>query len=140
MHAPIRAESGDAVQQADRDHPEQDAPGAAVDGPGGQVAGRGGVAVRSDAQSATFRPRVAEDLTGPRQTRWRRAASRGRALAGRPAVRHLVLLASYVAAGVAVTLEVWPDMIHAFPMFYPQVPASRQATEHAGAFMRRHMG
>jgi acetyl esterase/lipase len=44
------------------------------------------------------------------------------------------------AAGVAVTLEVWPDMIHAFPMFYPQVAASRRATEHAGAFMRRHMG
>ncbi len=44
------------------------------------------------------------------------------------------------AAGVAVTLEVWPDMIHAFPMFFPQVAASRRATEHAGAFMRRHMG
>jgi len=44
------------------------------------------------------------------------------------------------AAGVAVTLEVWPDMIHAFPMFFPQVAASRRATEHAGAFMRRYMG
>jgi len=44
------------------------------------------------------------------------------------------------AAGVAVTLEVWPDMIHAFPMFFPQVAASREATEHAGAFMRRHLG
>ena len=73
----------------------------AVDEPGGQVAGRGGVAVRSDAQTATSVPRIAEDLTGPRQTRWRRAASQGRT----PAVRHLVLLACYVAAGVAVT---WP--------------------------------
>ena len=105
MHAPIRAESGDAVQQADRDHPEQDAPGVAVDEPGGQVAGHGGVAVRSDAERAASVPRVAEHLTGPRQTRWRRAASRGRTLAGRRFVRHLVLLACYVAAGVAVT---WP--------------------------------
>jgi acetyl esterase/lipase len=44
------------------------------------------------------------------------------------------------AAGVAVSLEIWPDMIHAFPMFFPQVAASRRATEHAGTFMRRHMG
>ena len=42
------------------------------------------------------------------------------------------------AAGVAVTLEVWPEMIHAFPMFFPRVAASRQATAGAGAFMRRH--
>jgi acetyl esterase/lipase len=41
------------------------------------------------------------------------------------------------AAGVAVTLEVWPDMIHAFPMFFPRVAASRRATAGAGAFMRR---
>lgn len=43
------------------------------------------------------------------------------------------------AAGVPVTLEVWPDMIHAFPMFFPQVAASRRATEQAGAFLRRHL-
>ena len=42
------------------------------------------------------------------------------------------------AARVPVTLEVWPDMIHAFPMFFPRVAASRQATAGAGAFMRRH--
>ena len=42
------------------------------------------------------------------------------------------------AAGVAVTLEVWPEMIHAFPMFFPRVAASRRATAGAGAFMRRH--
>jgi monoterpene epsilon-lactone hydrolase len=41
------------------------------------------------------------------------------------------------AAGVAVTLEIWPDMIHAFPMFFPRVGASRRATTNAGAFMRR---
>ena len=42
------------------------------------------------------------------------------------------------AAGVAVTLEVWPEMIHAFPMFFPRVAASRRATVGAGAFMRGH--
>ncbi len=44
------------------------------------------------------------------------------------------------AAGVAVTLEVWPEMIHAFPMFFPRVAASRRATDAAGDFMRRHLG
>jgi acetyl esterase/lipase len=42
------------------------------------------------------------------------------------------------AAGVAVTLEIWPEMIHAFPMFFPRVAASRRATAAAGAFIRRH--
>ena len=40
------------------------------------------------------------------------------------------------AAGVAVTLEVWPEMIHAFPMFFPRVAASRRATQRAGEFIR----
>jgi acetyl esterase/lipase len=43
------------------------------------------------------------------------------------------------AAGVVVTLEIWPEMIHAFPMFFPRVAASRQATQRAGAFMRRYL-
>jgi acetyl esterase/lipase len=43
------------------------------------------------------------------------------------------------AAGVAVTLEIWPQMIHAFPMFFPRVTASRQATQRAGAFLRRYL-
>ena len=42
------------------------------------------------------------------------------------------------AAGVATTLQIWPDMIHAFPMFFPRVAASRQATSDAGSFIRRH--
>jgi monoterpene epsilon-lactone hydrolase len=42
------------------------------------------------------------------------------------------------AAGVAATLEIWPEMIHAFPMFYPRVAASRRATAAAGAFIQRH--
>jgi acetyl esterase/lipase len=44
------------------------------------------------------------------------------------------------AAGVAVTLEIWPEMIHAFPMFFPRVAASRRATAQAGAFVARHFG
>lgn len=42
------------------------------------------------------------------------------------------------AAGVAVTLEIWPEMIHAFPMFFPRVAASRRAVANAGVFMGRH--
>lgn len=42
------------------------------------------------------------------------------------------------AAGVATTLQIWPDMIHAFPMFFPRVAASRRATSEAGSFIRRH--
>jgi len=42
------------------------------------------------------------------------------------------------AVGVAVTLEIWPEMIHAFPMFFPRVAASRRATDGAGGFIRRH--
>jgi len=44
------------------------------------------------------------------------------------------------AAEVAVSLEIWPDMIHAFPMFFPRVAAARRATAAAGAFMQRHLG
>ena len=44
------------------------------------------------------------------------------------------------AAGVATTLEIWPDMIHAFTMFFPLVAASRRATVDAGSFIRRHFG
>ncbi len=40
------------------------------------------------------------------------------------------------AADVAVTLEIWPDMIHAFPLFHQVVGAGRQAIEQAGQFMK----
>lgn len=43
------------------------------------------------------------------------------------------------AAGVATTLQIWPDMIHAFTMFFPRVAASRKATSDAGSFIRRHL-
>lgn len=40
------------------------------------------------------------------------------------------------AAGVRVTLEVWPDMIHAWHLFYQQVTAGRRALAGVGAFIR----
>jgi epsilon-lactone hydrolase len=40
-------------------------------------------------------------------------------------------------ADVAVTLEVWPQMIHAWPMWNAKLNEGRRALEHAGAFMRR---
>jgi acetyl esterase/lipase len=40
------------------------------------------------------------------------------------------------AADVRVTLEVWPDMIHAWHLFYQQVAAGRRALAAVGAFMR----
>jgi len=43
------------------------------------------------------------------------------------------------AAGVAVTLEIWPDMIHAFPMWNAHLKAGRDALANAGKFIRRHL-
>jgi acetyl esterase/lipase len=40
------------------------------------------------------------------------------------------------AADVAVTLEVYPDMIHVWPLFYQEVAAGRRALAAAGRFMR----
>ena len=40
------------------------------------------------------------------------------------------------AAEVRVTLEIWPEMIHAWPLFHRQLAAGRQAIEQAGAFIR----
>jgi monoterpene epsilon-lactone hydrolase len=39
------------------------------------------------------------------------------------------------AADVRVTLEVWPDMIHAWHLFYQQVAAGRRALAAVGAFI-----
>jgi epsilon-lactone hydrolase len=44
------------------------------------------------------------------------------------------------AAGVPVTLEVWPDMIHAWSLWNAKLETGRQALANAGAFMRRHLG
>jgi epsilon-lactone hydrolase len=40
------------------------------------------------------------------------------------------------AADVRVRLEVWPDMIHVWQLFYPQVAAGRRALAEVGAFIR----
>ena len=43
------------------------------------------------------------------------------------------------AADVAVTLEIWPHMIYAWPMWNAHLEAGRLALAAAGAFMRRHL-
>ena len=40
------------------------------------------------------------------------------------------------AADVAVTLEVWPEMIHVWHLFHPQLAAGRRALAAAGRFLR----
>jgi epsilon-lactone hydrolase len=42
-------------------------------------------------------------------------------------------------AEVAVTLEVWPHMIHAWPLWNAKLAAGRRALAHAGAFIRDHL-
>jgi acetyl esterase/lipase len=43
------------------------------------------------------------------------------------------------AAEVAVTLEIWPDMIHVWHLFHPQLAAGRRAIARAGGFIREHL-
>jgi len=40
------------------------------------------------------------------------------------------------AADVRVTLEIWPDMIHAFTLFSPQLAIGREALAQVGSFVR----
>jgi monoterpene epsilon-lactone hydrolase len=49
------------------------------------------------------------------------------------------LAAALGAANVAVTLEIWPDMIHAWPMWNAHLEPGRQALAHAGEFIRRQL-
>ena len=42
-------------------------------------------------------------------------------------------------ADVAVTLEIWPHMIHAWPVWNAHLEPGRRALARAGAFMRRHL-
>jgi acetyl esterase/lipase len=48
------------------------------------------------------------------------------------------LAAAAGAADVPVTLEVWPHMIHAWPLWNARLAVGREALEDAGAFIRRH--
>jgi acetyl esterase/lipase len=41
------------------------------------------------------------------------------------------------AADVAVTLEIWPRMIHAWALWNARLEDGRKALERAGEFMRR---
>ncbi len=43
------------------------------------------------------------------------------------------------AADVAVTLEIWPHMIHAWPLWNAHLDAGRRALVHAGAFLRSRL-
>jgi epsilon-lactone hydrolase len=43
-------------------------------------------------------------------------------------------------ADVNVTLQVWPNMIHAWPMWNAKLTEGRQALQQAGEFMRRWVG
>ena len=44
------------------------------------------------------------------------------------------------AADVRVTLEVWPNMIHAWPLFHQQLSDGRRAIDAAGSFIRAAIG
>jgi epsilon-lactone hydrolase len=48
------------------------------------------------------------------------------------------LAAAAGAADVAVTLEIWPHMIHAWQLWNARLKEGREALSNAGAFMRRH--
>jgi acetyl esterase/lipase len=49
------------------------------------------------------------------------------------------LAAAGGAADVAVTLEIWPHMIHAWPLWNAHLEAGRRALASAGSFMRNHL-
>ena len=44
------------------------------------------------------------------------------------------------AAGVDVTVEVWPDMIHVWHLFAPMLDKGQEAIDGIGAFVRKHCG
>ena len=44
------------------------------------------------------------------------------------------------AKGVSVTLDIWHDMIHVFPIFAPLLPQADHAIERIGLFVRYHRG
>jgi len=49
------------------------------------------------------------------------------------------LAAAAGAADVPVTLEIWPHMIHAWPMWNARLEPGRRALANAGAFIRRYL-
>ena len=49
------------------------------------------------------------------------------------------LAAAAGAADVSVTLEIWPHMIHAWPLWNARLEPGRRALASAGSFIRRHL-
>ncbi len=49
------------------------------------------------------------------------------------------LAAAAGAADVPVTLEIWPHMIHAWPLWNARLEPGRRALAHAGAFLRQNL-
>jgi acetyl esterase/lipase len=49
------------------------------------------------------------------------------------------LVAALGSADVPVTLEIWPRMIHAWPLWNARLEAGRRALTEAGLFLRRHV-
>jgi len=43
------------------------------------------------------------------------------------------------AADVRVDLQVWPEMVHVWHLFHPELKAGRQAIEAGGAYVRGMM-
>jgi epsilon-lactone hydrolase len=43
------------------------------------------------------------------------------------------------SAGVSVTLRIWPEMIHAWHLFFPQLAEGRAALAEAGRFVEAHL-
>ena len=43
------------------------------------------------------------------------------------------------AADVSTTLEIWPHMIHAWPLWNARLEPGRRALAHAGAFLRQNL-
>jgi monoterpene epsilon-lactone hydrolase len=44
------------------------------------------------------------------------------------------------AADVRIDLQVWPEMIHVWPLFHPELGAGKRALDAAGAFIRDALG
>ena len=44
------------------------------------------------------------------------------------------------AADVRVDLQIWPEMIHVWHLFHPELKAGRRAIEAGGAFIRSMLG
>ncbi len=49
------------------------------------------------------------------------------------------LAAAAGGADVPVSLEIWPHMIHAWPLWNARLEPGRRALAHAGAFLRQHL-